>query len=134
MLERDLKIKIIISLVSLILMLPVMGYCAAVIESGKQLKHTARITFFKNSSGDLMAEIIPTSSRGNYARSGCTICEVIASDIKEKYTEKIRNLKRFKGYFVATYRIIEKDKHSVVRIYKGELLKIESWNPPFIKK
>lgn len=115
------------------LMLPVMGYCAAVIESGKQLRHTARITFYKNSSGELLAEIVPTSYRGDYARSGWTVCEVIAWDIKNKYTEKIRDLKRFKGYFVVTYRIIEKDKDSVFTVYKGELLKIEPWNPPFVK-
>jgi hypothetical protein len=134
MLERNLKIKIIISLVSLMMMLPDLGYSAAVIESGKQLRHTARITFFRNSSGNLLAEIIPTSSRGEYQKSGWTICEFIASDIKNKYTEKISNLKRFKGYFIVTYRIIEKDKDSVVPIYKGELLKIEPWTPPFIKK
>jgi len=134
MLERNLKIKIIISLVSLMLMLPVMGYCATVIESGKQLRHTAKITFYKNSSGDLLAEIIPTSTKGDYARSSWTVCEVIAWDIKNKYTEKISNLKRFKGYFIVTYRIIEKDKHSIFTVYKGELLKLEPWNPSFIKK
>ncbi|MCX5850316.1 MAG: hypothetical protein NTW65_12855 [Deltaproteobacteria bacterium] len=133
MLRRDIKTKILILLVSVILSFQIISNSYAGIFSGRTIKYTAKITFFKNKAGELMAEIIPTTPDGYYPRSGWTVCEVIASDIKKIYSEKVKDVKRIEGYFVVTYKIIEKDKHSIILMYKGELLKIEPWNPPFIK-
>jgi hypothetical protein len=97
------------------------------------IKDTAKVTFFKNKAGNLKATIIPYTSQGSYPKSGWITCEIIHPDIVKIYSEKLKNQKESEGYFIATYRKIEVDKNSVILHYWGELLKIEPWNPPFLK-
>jgi hypothetical protein len=133
MIQKTVKNKIIISLVMAIFLSPAMAESSSGIGSGKEIKHTAKITFFRNMAGNLMAEIIPVDTEGYSPRTGWTICEMMSSDIQNIYSERIKNVKRVKGYFWVTYKIIEKDPESIFLRYKGELIKIEPWVPPFTK-
>jgi hypothetical protein len=126
--------KSITLLLIAVLSLPVMyAYASSGIDSGRERKHTAKITFFRDMTGNMMAEIIPVDTEGYSPRTGWTICEIMSSDIRNLYSERIKNVKRFKGYYLVTYRIIERDPESIILRYKGELVKIEPWLPPFIK-
>jgi hypothetical protein len=133
MFREYFKNRNLILLAGVILCLQLSGNAYAELCAGKRVKHTAKINFFKNKAGDLMAEIIPISAKGYYSRSGWTHCEMMASDIKEIYSDKIRYKKRIQGYFIVTYKIIEKDKYSIIPMYKGELLEVEPWEPSFLK-
>lgn len=134
MIKKIIQNKIIASLFIAAFFLPAMSACAASgIDSDREVKHTAKITFFKNRSGELMAEIIPVNAEGTSPRSGWTICEEMSSEIRRAYAGRIQHVKRIRGYFLVTYRIIEKDKDSLFLMYKGELLKLEPWKPTFAK-
>lgn len=95
---------------------------------------TVKIIFSKNETGELTALIIPYTSDGHYPKSGWIYCETIAADVSKTYFEKFRVLEKVEDYFIATYRKIEKDKSISILRYKGELIKIEPWNPDFIMK
>jgi len=95
--------------------------------------HTVKIIFSKNETGNLRAVIIPYDSDGSHPKSGWITSDIINDDIVKLYSEKLKNEKKIEGYFTATYRKIEKDKNSPILQYKGELIKIEPWNPEFIK-
>lgn len=94
---------------------------------------TVKIIFSKNETGQLTALIIPHTLDGHYPKSGWIHCDIIATDIGKIYSEKLKNQEKIEGYFIATYRKIEKDKSIGILRYKGELIKLEPWNPEFIK-
>ena len=123
----------IISFTVTILSLQILSLAYAESSLKEVIKDTAKVTFFKNKAGNLKATIIPYTSQGSYPKSGWITCEIIHPDIVKIYSEKLKNQKESEGYFIATYRKIEVDKNSVILHYWGELLKIEPWNPPFLK-
>ncbi|MCK9573486.1 MAG: hypothetical protein M0R20_03680 [Candidatus Omnitrophica bacterium] len=98
------------------------------------ITHTAKIIFFKNKTNNLTATIIPYTHEGSYPKSGWITCEIIDNCIAEIYSEKLKSKAQVEGFFLATYKKIGEDKNSMVLHYKGELLKIEPWNPPFLTK
>ena len=100
---------------------------------GKEIKRTAKITFFTNHAGELTAEIVPVNFDGHFPRSGWIVCEKMSSDIRNTYSEKIKKVKSLEGYYRVTYKIIQKDPKSIILKYKGELIRIEPWDPPFMK-
>ncbi len=114
--------------------------CGSLSATGKEpleegiITQTAKVLFFKNATGNLSAIIIPSTSDGSYPRSGRITCNVIDKKIAETYAGKIAGNREFEGYFTATYKKTEEDKKSPILHYKGELLKLEPWNPPFAGK
>jgi|GEM_PF-3515549 len=126
--ERNL-----ILILSFFFLFHVSGTACAGAKIGKKVRHTAKITFFKNSAGEVMAEIIPVSANGYYSRSGWTQCEIMPDEIRNLYLQKLANQKRVQGYFVVTYIILDKEKFSVTPVFRGELLEIETWQPSFAK-
>jgi len=120
------------SLTITMLLIPLLNIACAEINSKGEKTHTAKIIFSKSETGNLRALIIYYTSEGHSPRSGWTTCDIIDSDIVKIYSQKLRDQERIEGYFIATYRKIEKDKDSPILRYKGELLRIKHWNPEFI--
>ncbi len=131
MLNKQIKITLSLFLVATIVSFLSLNIACADLDSKRT--NTAKIIFSKNETGNLRALIIDYNSKGAYPKSGWTTCDIIDSDIVKTYSEKLKNQEKIEGYFIATYRKIEKDKDSPILRYKGELIKIEPWNPEFIK-
>lgn len=133
MLKKYLKLKTIISITFIFLQI-LFNFSYAKNISKEEVTHTAKITFFKTKTGNINAKIIPYNSNGSYPKSGWITCHIISSDIIKTFSEKIKSNDKFEDYFIATYKIIEKDTTTPILAYKGELLKLKNWNPTFIKK
>lgn len=120
------------------LILTVFPYEALPAAGTEQVKatitRTAKVRFFRNKTGNLAALIIPYTLEGSYPRSGWITCDVIDKKIAEVYAAKIGSGGQFEGYFTATYKKTEENKTSPILHYKGELLKLEPWSPPFAGK
>ncbi len=134
MLKKLAKIKIfIICFTVAILSLQMLSVIYAESNPKDEITHTAKIIFSESETGNLSALIIRYTSEGYRPRSGWITCDIIDPDIVKIYSEKLKNQEKIEGYFTATYKKIEKDKSTPILRYKGELLKIEPWDPPFIK-
>jgi hypothetical protein len=135
MLRKCKKLKIaMFSFAIIILSLQLSDFAWPESVTNEQFTHTAEIIFNRNQTGLLTATIIPYASDGSYARSGWIDCEIIDADIVRIYSEKLKSRDEFRGYFIATYKKLEENRKSLILRYKGELLRIEPWNPSFIKK
>jgi len=134
MIKKITKNKILIICFAITTLSPqILNIIYAESSSEDHITRTAKITFFKNEEDSLEANIIPYTSDGYRPKSGLITCEIIDSDITRIYYKKLKNQKKIEGYFVATYKKIEKDKSTLILRFKGELLKIEPWDPPFIE-
>lgn len=135
MLKKYKQVRIVIfSLAIAILSLQTLSVALAESVTHEEVTHTAEIIFNKNHTGLLAAAVLPYASDGSYARSGWIDCDIIAAEIVKTYSEELRGRDEFRGYFTATYKKLEEDKKSAILRYKGELLELEPWNAPFIKK
>lgn len=123
-------IVLAISLISLQLLNS--AYAESTLQN--EISDTVKIIFSKNEMGELTALIIPYTLDGHYPKSGWIHCEPIAADISIIYSDKLKIQEKIEDYFIATYRKIEKDTSIGILRYKGELIKIEPWNPDFIMK
>jgi hypothetical protein len=134
MLKKHIKTKILISLIVATTSLCILSTVFAEIASeDTRIIRTAKITFFKNKIGNLNARIIPHNDDGGYPKSGWITCENIHPEIEAVVREKLNNNSEYEGYFTATYVIIARNENSPILSYKGKLLAIEAWEPPFIK-
>ncbi len=132
MLKEYKKAICLTSLTITMLLIPLLNISFAEMNSKGERTHSAKIIFSKSETGDLSALIIHYTSDGSSPKSGWTKCDIIDSDIVKIYSQKIKDQERIEGYFIATYIKIEKDKDSPILKHKGELLRIEPWNPEFL--
>lgn len=132
MLKKYKKAISLISLTITMLVILLLNIACAETNSKGERTHTAKIIFSKSETGNLRAVIIHYASDGHSPKSGWTTCDIIDSHIVKIYSQKLRDQERIEGYFTATYKKIEKDKSTPILRYKGELLKIEPWDPEFI--